>query len=148
MNRSNKHSHRQRWIRLFYSILVNRFPALHAPPMPTRLHAPGIWPFFLLCISFPTAHWTFSFVSSNLWCSIISRCTSSYRVIATLVRSSSFRPSTYPAFSSSRHSWHIIYTTAISINQSYNTLLKMFYIPHRPHHKDAGNVDHIFKSIA
>jgi len=40
MNRSNKHSHRQRWIRLFYSILVNRFPALHAPPMPTRLHAP------------------------------------------------------------------------------------------------------------
>jgi len=36
MNRSNKHTHSKRWIRLFYSILVNRFPALHAR-LPCRL---------------------------------------------------------------------------------------------------------------
>lgn len=27
--------------------------------MPTELQAPGIWSFFLLCISFPTAHGLF-----------------------------------------------------------------------------------------
>ena len=127
MNRSNIPAANDRFVFIFLFWLNGFLHLTHRPD-----YVPQVFGYFLVMHRF--SHCSLDiFACFNSWCSITSRCKSSYRLVATLVHSSSSsssRPSTLPSFSSSRHSWHIIYTTAISINQSYNILLKTSCVAH------------------
>lgn len=75
MNRSNIPAANDRFVFIFF--LVKQFLAFNAP---TRLRAPGIWLFSCHASLFPLLIGLFR--RFNSWCSITSRCKSSYRVVA------------------------------------------------------------------